>query len=473
VERLTILHTNDIHGRLEGLARIATMVAEIREASAHPVLYFDAGDIEDQGNRLSSMTKGEAVNRLLSAAGCDGAAVGNATLIRYGPMVLGKYAKTIQHPLWLANVTMPDGSTIPGVRTSSIIELPGLQLGVIGLTDPFEMYRKYFGLQLPEVIPLVRELAQGLRSQGAQFVLVLSHLGWQHEDVRTLNDQTLARELQNEIDLIIGAHTHHLLEHGEQIGRVWVAQAGNFAEHLGRIELEHGDQGWRVSSVATMPVPPETPVSNAVLTKMTQVEMDLAVWLAETICTLKGRFEAFDDREGAAGSLLPDALRNFWNAEIGLALGSSGLQRSLEAGILTRGALLERVPSSANPGWCMLYGWQVLEVIRRGLELERAVERPRSLRGAAQGMMHVSNITCRGSEWFVGHELLEPNRMYRVGSSDAELDARFGYVDAAWNLTIEYDSNLIMADVLEPYLRSMGSITPTPNLLMSEIVNRG
>jgi 2',3'-cyclic-nucleotide 2'-phosphodiesterase (5'-nucleotidase family) len=471
MERLTILHTNDIHGRLEGLARVATLVAGIRETSTHPVLYFDAGDIEDQGNRLSSMTKGEAVNRLLSAAGCDGAAVGNATLIRYGPMVLEQYANSIKHPLWLANVTMPDGSTIPGVRTSSILGFPGLRLGVIGLTDPFETYRKYFGLQLPEVIPLARELARSLRSQGAQFVLVLSHLGWQHEDARTLNDQTLAQELQNEIDLIIGAHTHHLLQHGEHIGRVWVAQAGKFAEHLGRIELEHSDHGWRVSSVLTTPVPSETPVSSTVLAKMTQIEKDLAAWLAEPICTLEGKFEAFDDREAAAGSLLPDALIDFWKAEIGLALGSSGVQRSLEAGILTRGELLERVPSSGNPGWCMVYGWQVLEIIRRGSELERAIERPRSLRGAAQGMMHVSNIICRDGIWFVGHEPLEPDRAYRVGSSDAELDARFGYVDAAWNLKIEYDSNLIMADVLEPYLQSLGSITPGPNRIAGATIN--
>jgi 2',3'-cyclic-nucleotide 2'-phosphodiesterase (5'-nucleotidase family) len=471
MERLTILHTNDIHGRLEGLARVATLVAGIRETSTHPVLYFDAGDIEDQGNRLSSMTKGEAVNRLLSAAGCDGAAVGNATLIRYGPMVLERYANAIRHPLWLANVTMPDGSTIPGVRSSSILEFPGLRLGVIGLTDPFETYREYFDLRLPEVIPLVRELAQSLRHQGAQFVLVLSHLGWQHEDARTLNDQTLAQELQNEIDLIIGAHTHHLLEHGEQIRRVWVAQAGKFAEHLGRIELEHLDHGWHVSSVTTIHVPSETPASNTVLAEMAQIETDLAAWLAEPICTLEGKFEAFNDREGTAGHLLPDALRDFCKAEIGLALGSSGVQRSLKAGILTRGELLERVPISANPGWTMVYGWQVLEIIRRGSEPERAMQRPRSLRGAAQGMMHVSNITRRDGQWFVGDEPLKPDRAYCVGSSDAELDARWGLVDSEWDLQIQYDSNLIMADVLEPYLQSLGSITPGPNRIAGATIN--
>jgi hypothetical protein len=52
-KRLTILHTNDIHGRTEGLARVATLVAETRDNTAHPVLYLDAGDIEETNTRLS------------------------------------------------------------------------------------------------------------------------------------------------------------------------------------------------------------------------------------------------------------------------------------------------------------------------------------------------------------------------------------------------------------------------------------
>jgi hypothetical protein len=57
-KRLTILHTNDIHGRIQGLARVATLVAEARANTKHPVLYFDAGDTEDTTTHLSSLTKG-------------------------------------------------------------------------------------------------------------------------------------------------------------------------------------------------------------------------------------------------------------------------------------------------------------------------------------------------------------------------------------------------------------------------------
>src|SRR5262249_12443641 len=94
MQRLILLHSNDIHGRVAGLARIATLVAETRRAHSEvPVLYLDLGDLEDTTNRLSNLTKGVAMHRLLSVAGCDAAVIGNACAIRYGPGIVTEQAK--------------------------------------------------------------------------------------------------------------------------------------------------------------------------------------------------------------------------------------------------------------------------------------------------------------------------------------------------------------------------------------------
>lgn len=59
-----ILHTNDIHGRIEGLARIATLVERIRTENPEvPVLFFDIGDIEETSRRLSNLSKGAAMHK--------------------------------------------------------------------------------------------------------------------------------------------------------------------------------------------------------------------------------------------------------------------------------------------------------------------------------------------------------------------------------------------------------------------------
>ena len=465
-ERLTILHTNDVHGRLEGLARVATLVSEARAASLHPVLHVDAGDIEDTSNRLSSLTKGTAMHRLLSAAGCDASAVGNGGLLRYGPALLERYALSATYPLYLANLVAGDGSSIAGVRSHGMLEVANAKIGVIGLTDPFDVYSSIFGLQALEIVPLVRRLALQLRAGGAEFILVLSHLGWQHQATdRVLpNDADLARALQTEIDLVIGAHTHHLLPHGERIGRVWVAQAGSYAQQLGRVELVRDSSGWQVESCATEAVLESVAEAKSVLDEKARIEAELETWLAEPLCTFTGDLTYAAATECGSGNVVADALQAFWDAEIGLSLGGMGFLSALSAGVATRGDIFERVPSSANPAVTHLHGWQILEMLVAGLDAAQASASPKSYRGAARGMMHVSNLLRRDGQWFVGtsshHKPLELERVYRVAASDAELEVDSGFTQNSWSIETQYDSSTIMREVLEGYMRNHPLIAP-------------
>ena len=123
--RLTILHTNDIHGRGEAIARIATLVRREKASSGHRVLDLDAGDVEETTNRLSSLTKGTAMHRLLSLTTCDAAAVGNACWLRYGPAVLEEHACVSSYPQLLANFGGLRGP-VPSVLLGDV--------GVFGLT---------------------------------------------------------------------------------------------------------------------------------------------------------------------------------------------------------------------------------------------------------------------------------------------------------------------------------------------------
>lgn len=461
-ERLTILHTNDIHGRIDGLARIATLVAQTRASSNHPVLYVDAGDIEDTSVRLSSVTKGVAMHRVLSAAGCEAAAVGNGGLIRYGPNVLARYEEAATYPLFLANVVLEDGSSIPGTRPSGILEAGGVRVGVIGLTDAFDTYTGLFGLGSLEVVPLVRGLARDLRARGAELILALSHLGWQHDGPNRegLNDQDLAAALQDDLDLVIGAHTHHVLEGGRRIGRVWVVQAGSWASHLGRVELVRDAGGWRVEACSLEPITPDIPAHPRVLEAVASVEAELEGWTSEPLTTLTVALTHAPTAECAAGNLTADALRAFWDAEIGLSLGGMGFLGGLEAGVVTRGMVYERVPSSANPGVTKLRGWQLLAMLEEGLDPVKAAESPKGYRGAARGIMHVSNMTRRGGQWFVGSAKLEPDAGYRVAASDAELDPFGGLTKEDWNLDEQYDLDVVMCEALERYLLQHPTIQP-------------
>ena len=238
--RLVVLHTNDVHGNVEGLARIATLVERIRAESDCPVVYVDAGDVEETTIWISNATKGAAMHRLLSAAGCAAAAVGNASWFRYGTGVLPDHAAAASYPLLLANLSTEDGSRLEGVVDSTLLDIEGVRLGLIGVTAPALAFGfDDLGVSRIEEAPLVRRLAGELRERGADYVVLLSHLGLDVSD-DVVDDRRLAPELEGAVDAVLGAHTHDLLPEGERIGGVLVAQAGHRGSHLGRVELGPG-----------------------------------------------------------------------------------------------------------------------------------------------------------------------------------------------------------------------------------------
>lgn len=309
--RFIILHTNDIHGRLDGLARVATLVERVRvENPDAPVLYFDLGDSEDFSNRLSNLTKGVAMHRLLSAAGCDAVAVGNAVMIRYGPQVIADQVRASRYPHLLANLRMPDGGLIAGTQPTTLLNLDGLRLGLVGISDPMESYT-FFDMRHRPAGEVVREHAAALREQGADAVILLSHMSLEA-------DRQLAAELQDDVALILGGHSHDLLPEGERAGRVVIAQAGNYAEHLGRVDLEWDGAALNIAQVGVLPVTESIPPSPRVVAEIEAVTSEVERFLDEIIGELAEPLDYATDRECGAGNLMADALRDRFQAEVGV-----------------------------------------------------------------------------------------------------------------------------------------------------------
>jgi 2',3'-cyclic-nucleotide 2'-phosphodiesterase (5'-nucleotidase family) len=415
--RLTILHTNDIHGHEERLAQIATIVAREKERSDHTVLYLDAGDVEDTTNRLSNLTKGTAMHRLLSVAGCDAATVGNASWLRYGPASLTEHARVSAYPQLLANFTGIDGP-VPSVLLGD--------LGIIGVTDPFDRIGDVeWGFGRVEVLEAAKAAARDLRAQGAQLVVLLSHLGYEHE-YPPWDDRRIAPELQGDVDLILGGHSHHLLPDGEWLGRILVAQAGCFGDHIGRIEID-GDR--IVASVE--PVPDDTEPHPAVLAEAAAVAAEIEEVLAEPLGSIEAPLDA---------RAIAEVLRSRAGADVGLYSEGQTIA-VLPAGPVTRGALWEASETPANPGVTRMTGEQLIELLERGNDPDFQRATPRPLRGRPRGRLETVGATP------------EAGREYVVPSTDWELGIFSGYVPEDWRLQIEYEFPLIVREAIEEHLR--------------------
>ena len=419
--RLTLLHTNDLHGHDERIAQIATLVRREKAASAHRVLYLDAGDVEETTNRLSNLTKGAAMHRLLGQTTCDAATVGNASWLRYGPTVLTEHARVAPYPLLLANFD-PVFGPVPSVLLGDV--------GIFGLTASFRnMFTDTeWGFTALDELEVARRCARDLRARGAQLVVFLSHLGLEVPP-ENWDDRRLAPELQDDVDLIIGAHTHDLLPEGEWVGRVLIAQAGAFGAHLGRVEVD-GDS----LTASVEPIPEDTKAYPAVAEEAARIEAEVQALLAEEI----GRVDAPLD-----AAWIADMLRRRMNADVGLF--AEGLTLGvLPPGVVMRGPLWEVSETAANPGVTTMTGAQLADVIERGNAPDFVAGSPRPLRGRPRGRLQVAGLA---------RAEIDPQRAYVVAGTDWELDSYGGYALAEWGLRLRYDFPTIVREAIEEDLR--------------------
>ena len=416
--RLTILHTNDIHGRQERIAQIATLVRQERERAGHAVLYLDAGDVEDTTNRLSNATKGTAMHRLLSIAGCDAHTVGNACWLRYGPGVLAEHARVSSYPQLLANFAGVDGP-VPSVLIDGV--------GILGLIDPFDRFADDldWGFERLDVLETARAVAADLRRRGATLVVLLSHLGYEHE-FPPWDDRRIAPHLQDDVDLIVGGHSHHLLPHGEWIGRVLVAQAGCHGDHVGRIEVDGG-----TITATVEPVRADVPCDAAVTAEAARVEEEIAALLAEPV----GRIDAPLDAAAIA-----ELLRERADADVGV-FSEGQVAAVVPAGVVTRGALWDALDSGANPAVTRMRGGHLRDLLSRGNDPSFQADTPGALRGRRRGRLELAGPQP------------DPAREYLVASTDWELEPYGGYAREEWGLRVTYEFPTIVREAIEEQLR--------------------
>ena len=449
--RLTILHTNDVHGRVTQLSRIATLAGrtrrEVTANGGHCVLW-DAGDIEDPTLFESSMTKGSAAMAMLRGAGYDLAALGNASIIRYGPQCVRQLAERFGQPLLCANMFDASGQLIEGITPYSIQRFGPCTLAIIGLTDPMAAY-SIFKLQPAEPAQILPQLIAEVRARGAITIILLSHLG-------SKRDQDVARQIDG-IDLIIGAHDHVEFDPPIVVNHTLIAQAGDYGRWLGRIDLDIDPNTGRITQHQGKLIPVSEDIALDLETQAVyQAEQENVQQLTtQVIGELRSPIELVYDRQCAAGNLLADALLDrIKDAQIALTL-SGHWATGLDAGPLTVGALYAANRSAANPARVELTGKQIVDFLQAAFKPENAQRQPKPLRGAPIGLPHIAGMTVYRNEGLlevrVGDEPLQLDRTYITAGTDLEFSDIVDYLRVPDD-RIEYEAPTIVTEVLEEYI---------------------
>ena len=238
--KLTIFHTNDLHGKLT--QEKAERIRELRSTGAHSLL-FDSGDCIRAGN-LAVPTSPDPAWELLALAGCDCGTLGNRETHILASAFKSKIAGA-KHPLICANLREKNGvRPLPGSIT---FDIAGLTIGIVGAMVPMvteRMASRVASAYLwdPPIPCAVAEAAK-LR-ESVDLLVALTHIGYKQ-------DLTLAEQCPA-FDLILGGHSHTVLEQPAKVGSTWICQGGAFGAYIGRYTL---DSKLRLTRAELIPLP--------------------------------------------------------------------------------------------------------------------------------------------------------------------------------------------------------------------------
>ena len=238
METIHIFHTNDVHSHLQYWPRMQgfleaqrTFLAQLGEAS----FLFDIGDFIDRSNLYTEATLGKGNVSLLNEAQYDVVTIGNnegITLVHEGlyhlydeakfDVVVGNlHALEQQNPSWLKPYTI--------LTTSK-----GTTIGVIAATAQYEQFYRDLGWKVGEPRASVQRYVKQLQHE-VDILVCLSHLG-------ITEDELLAAECP-ELDVIFGAHTHHVFERGKEVNGVLLTGGGKFGQYIGHLTIVFNRDG--------------------------------------------------------------------------------------------------------------------------------------------------------------------------------------------------------------------------------------
>ena len=353
-KKLVLLHSNDMHGDflseeletgpLGGVSMLSGYVRKVRNEEPN-ALYCISGDML-QGSLIDTEFRGLSTIEIMNHIAPDVVSLGNHE-IDYGLGHLLLLERCAKFPIVNANlfirspytrlfephiILTVDGMKIMfiGIITSEVLS-PLKQDAVLGsLVDVEDAARE------------VGKICNAYRTVDIDFTVLLTHIGFEE-------DKRLAELLDPEwgVDVIIGGHSHTVLEQPAKVNDVLIVQAGVGTDQIGRFDLTvdtdlnavAGFQ-WQLIPIIEAHCPRDMDIEQAVakFKKHTDAKYEkLLCWLPRAL-THPSRY-----METELGNLMCDAIQDALQLDIAI-LGSGSIRKTAAGPIITRRELIETMP---------------------------------------------------------------------------------------------------------------------------------
>lgn len=245
-KKITIFHTNDMHGRLVSgfnsskvLTQIGADYVKSIKKSVPGSLLIDAGDAT-QGLPFANISKGADVIKLMNAAGYDGMTFGNHEF-DFGKEAALENAKNANFPVVSAN-TMKDGKPLlEGINGHNgkdfIKEVDGVKVGFYGITTEETAYKtnpkNIEGVKFESPVETSKIEVKKLKEEGADVIVGVMHIG--NDTSSDPTSEKIAEQVDG-IDVLIDGHSHSL--ENTVVNKTLIVQTEAHSVKVGKVEIE-------------------------------------------------------------------------------------------------------------------------------------------------------------------------------------------------------------------------------------------
>ncbi len=432
--KITILHTNDTHGRLKADSKVIGLdtVAAIKNNTENSIL-IDAGDTI-HGLPFVTLSKGQDAVDLLNAAGYEYIVPGNHDF-NYGYSRLMELFKNSvklkngQNKLrLLASNINKDGKSVFEANHIKEMEVNGktVKVGFFGIATQETAYKtnpnNIKGIEFTSPVNAAKEQVADLEKQGADVIVALSHIGTDESSDPTAYDVIKAVD---GIDVYVDGHSHTTFKNGEKVNDTLLVSTGEYLSNVGKVEIELDENNEIVNATASLITKEEaskiTPDAN-VAAKIAEIDKAQGEILSEVIG--KNTIELDGDRnsvrfgETNLGNLITDAMIDETNADLAITNGG-GIRASIKVGDITKQDIVSVLPFGNFIVTKQLTGAQIKEILEFGV---------RSYGESLGGFPHISGIRFvldpsrpvgdRIISLTINGKALDMNKTYTVATND-------------------------------------------------------
>ncbi len=354
---IVILYENDVHCGIDGYTKLAGLRDAIMQSDTAYAAVVSCGDYL-QGGSSGAISQGLYIVDIMRSVGYTAVTLGNHEF-DYSTPHMKELMPKINAPVVCANFFDMD-ATEPFYAPYIIRQYGGKRVAFVGATTPETMRAESYsfyderGQQLYDLRPstfysIIQQAVDKARKEGADYVVLLSHVGEAASDMNIDSHQMVAAT--RGIDVVLDGHTHSAIPYDEvkniEGKTVKITQTGTQFANIGKLLITK-DGEFTTTLLPTGDIPYES----AMVTQVT----DSVKTLLEKITTRQLSvcdypLEIFDANgvrqvrrnETNMGDLVTDAFRHALNADIALYNGG-GIRNTIPAGPITYGDVTNVLP---------------------------------------------------------------------------------------------------------------------------------